>query len=180
MAKMKEPVRDFSALPAGLLAVYRKTHQTVEKVTGDMEGDFHFNTAIASIMELINTIKGYGEYTSEQELIVLRESVEKAVLLVSPMTPHIGEEMWRMLGHKGSVFSSKWPEYDPKATIEDMVEIVIQVNGKVRSRLQVQADLSKEQIQDKALQDDRIKNLLEGKKPRKVIVVPGKLVNIVL
>ena len=178
--QLKGEIQDFAALTDPLKAIYRKAHQTIKKVTADMDGSFQFNTAIAAIMELINTIKDFGEYQSQDELLVLKKALETASLLISPMAPHTAEEIWQVLGHKKSIFEAKWPEYNEAIAKEENIEIVVQINGKIKSRLTVATNLTKEQVEQVALTDAKIKELLGGKQPRKVIVVPGSLVNIVV
>jgi leucyl-tRNA synthetase len=180
LQNVKNDVAALGELPAPLKTVHRKTHQTIKKVTSDMEGNFQFNTATAAIMELINTIRDYGEYKSDAEYAVLKEGLESIALLLSPMAPHISEEIWHLLGHKASIFQSKWPDYDEAAARDEEVEIALQVNGKIRSRITIPTTLSKEEIEKVALADAKIQETLAGKTPRKVIVVPNNLVNIVM
>ncbi len=171
---------DRSALNAAEKALFRKTHQTIDKVSRDMEGAFHFNTAIASVMELVNeaysTTPEAGRATG---LKVMREALEAAVLCLAPFVPHVCEELWRDLGHAESVFRSAWPEADRSALIAEEVELAVQVNGKVRGRVTVPADLDEESVRERALSDERVKPFLEGA-VAKVVVVPGRLVNIVV
>ncbi|WJQ10009.1 leucine--tRNA ligase [Geobacillus stearothermophilus] len=148
----------------------RVYHQTVKKVTEDYEG-LRFNTAISQLMVFINEA-----YKAEQ---MKKEYMEGFVKLLSPVCPHIGEELWQKLGHTDTIAYEPWPAYDETKLVDDVVEIVVQINGKVRSRLHVPADLPKEALEERALADEKIKEQLEGKTVRKVIAVPGKLVNIV-
>ena len=163
----------------------RKTHLTIKKVTEDLDGRFHFNTAISAVMELVNSVYAFEPPITEgpeRELAlrVLREAVEATVMLMAPFVPHISEELWETLGHSGSIFQEQWLRYDEAATKADEVLIVVQVNGKVRSRITVAADAGNEDVQEIALADERIQSFTEGKTIRKVIVVPKKLVNIVV
>ncbi|QIZ68727.1 leucine--tRNA ligase [Geobacillus subterraneus] len=148
----------------------RVYHQTVKKVTEDYEA-LRFNTAISQLMVFINEA-----YKAEQ---MKKEYMEGFVKLLSPVCPHIGEELWQRLGHTGTIAYESWPAYDEAKLVEDVVEIVVQINGKVRAKLNVPADLSKEALEERALADEKIKEQLQGKTVRKVIAVPGKLVNIV-
>jgi leucyl-tRNA synthetase len=148
----------------------RVYHQTVKKVTEDYEA-LRFNTAISQLMVFINEA-----YKAEQ---MKKEYMEGFVKLLSPVCPHIGEELWQKLGHTETIAYEPWPTYDEAKLVEDVVEIVIQINGKVRAKLNVPADLSKEALEERALADEKIKEQLAGKTVRKVITVPGKLVNIV-
>lgn len=160
--------------------LHRKMHQTIKKVTEDIDPKLEFNTAISAIMELVNEIY---EVTSDKEQAtsnpVVREAVKTVVILLSPMAPHISEEMWEKLGEKPSIFNHPWPKYDPAALVAQEIELVVQVSGKIKSRIIVATNATEEDIKKKALEDDKIKPLLSGKPPRKVIVVPGRLVNIV-
>ncbi|OQP06462.1 leucine--tRNA ligase [Geobacillus sp. 46C-IIa] len=148
----------------------RVYHQTVKKVTEDYEA-LRFNTAISQLMVFINEA-----YKAEQ---MKKEYMEGFVKLLSPVCPHIGEELWQRLGHTGTIAYESWPAYDEAKLVEDVVEIVVQINGKVRAKLNVPADLAKEALEERALADEKIKEQLQGKTVRKVIAVPGKLVNIV-
>jgi leucyl-tRNA synthetase len=162
--------------------LHRKTHQTIKRVTDDIEQRFHFNTAISAVMELVNAIyqfrseNGYGP----EAFPVLRLAVDTAVVLISPMVPHIAEEMWEALGHERSVVQEVWPEWDEEAVAEDMQLIVVQVNGRLRNRIYVSPSASREEIREAALADDRIKTFIGDKSIRKVVVVPGRLVNVVV
>jgi len=158
----------------------RKTHATIEKVTRDMNGGFHFNTSIAALMELSNTVRDTPAPVDDTGRAVLRFAVENLVLLLSPFVPHFAEELWELLGHAESVFRQGWPTFDAKATAADQITLVVQVNGKLRAKVQLAAGLDKQALEAAALADPKIQAQLEGKTPRKVIVVPGKLVNIVL
>ncbi len=158
----------------------QKTHKTIKKVTEDIER-FHFNTAISAIMELVNEvyaseIKGR---TDEISMRVVREAIETVVILLSPFVPHFAEELWEVLGSKGSIIKHPWPDYDPEAVAEEEILIVVQVNGKLRDRMTVPAAYGEEQVKEWALKSERIKQLLGGKPVRRVIFVPQKLVNIV-
>jgi len=164
-----------------LMAVRRKTHQTIRKVTHDMDGRFHFNTAIAAIMELVNLLNQLGEEARGPEgLPVIRESLEALTIMLSPFAPHIVEEMWDALGHTEGIGEVSWPDFDETIAKEEEITVVVQINGKVRSRIQVPADSAEEVMKEAALSDSRIRELTSGKEMRRVIVVPGKLVNVVV
>jgi len=155
-----------------------KTHATIKKVTDDIETRFNFNTAISAIMELSNQLGAYRDH-SRPHAGVVREAVESLLLLLSPFTPHICEELWRMIGHENSICLMSWPKYDEEALIQSEVEMVIQINGKVRDRIMVAVGSDDETIRQQCMQSARIMEQLEGKTVRKFIIVPGKLINIV-
>jgi len=171
---------DLSEMDGEERALHRKTHESIRKVTRDMEGDFHFNSAIAEIMELMNAIEDVkvDRESSIQRQVVHSRAIETLLLLLSPFAPHVAEELWQETGHKPSILNVPWPEADQAAMRRDQVEIVIQVNGKVRDRMNVDADADQSKIEKLALAREGIAKHLEGKTVRKVIVVPNKLVNI--
>ncbi len=148
----------------------RILHQTIWKVTEDIE-NMAFNTAISQMMICLNHLSGLKE--------IPRDCIEKFIQILSPLAPHICEELWERLGHTETLVSEPWPEYDKELAKEDEIEIAVQIKGKVKSRITVSADISKEDLEKKALEDPKIKELIEGKEIRKVITVPGSLVNIV-
>ncbi|MBY6111375.1 leucine--tRNA ligase [Halomonas sp. DP1Y21-3] len=156
----------------------RKTHETIKKAGDDIGRRTTFNTAIAAVMELTNAIAKFGD-TSPQGLAVSREAIEACVLLLAPITPHACHALWRSLGHDGAVIDATWPAFDESALARDSIELVVQVNGKLRARLEVPADADKAAVEALALANDNVQRHTEGKTLRKVIVVPGKLVNIV-
>ncbi|RMF84150.1 MAG: leucine--tRNA ligase [Nitrospirae bacterium] len=157
----------------------RRLHQTIRKVTEDCERDFHFNTAIAAIMELANATQAHlgGEGADPG---AVRLAVEGILQLLNPFAPHITEELWRALGHEEPLYGAPWPAYDPELAREETVELVCQVNGKVRARLQVAADADRAALEAAALGHPTIQRWLDGREPKKVIVVPGRLVNVVV
>lgn len=171
-----------SELKGEVNSLYRKIHQTIKKAGADIEDRFHFNTAISAIMELVNEI--YGILGTGQEgppkSAVLKEAMETVVRLLSPFVPHITEELWKIMGHKELLYSGSWPRYDEEAARLETTELVVQVNGKVRSRIEVNAGQGEAEIRKAALNDARIQEWIAGKEIRKVIVVGNKLVNIVI
>ncbi len=156
----------------------RKTHQTIKKVTEDIDGRFHFNTAIAAVMELVNAI--YAFKLGQQHPEVLREALEAVVRLLNPFVPHASEELWQMLGHQQSVEAAGWPAFDAAALVADELTLVVQVNGKVRGKIEVPAAAEKAEIEAAAQADPNVQRYIEGKQIRKVIVVPKRLINIVV
>ncbi len=161
----------------------RKLHQTIRKVDIDIE-NFRFNTAVAALMEFTNDLSGLrnriaGREPTPEEAAVISECVETLPLLLSPITPHISEEMWERLGNSGSIYRESWPAVDEKAAEEETLTIVVQINGKLRDRLSVPVDTPDAEVERLALAREKVASRLEGGKVRRVIVVPGKLVNIV-
>ena len=170
---------DVSALNEQQKDLRRKTHQTIEKISDDIGRRHSFNTAVAASMELLNAINKFDD-TSELGRAVARESLEAVVVMLSPMVPHICHALWQELGHASALIDQSWPTVDASALELDLVEMVVQVNGKLRGRLSVAVDASKESIEADALADENVQRFIEGKEIRKVIVVPGRLVSIVV
>jgi len=169
----KEEIRD----------LHRKVHQTIKKVTEDIEDRFHFNTAISSIMELINSIYQLLGGVNEKDKLfwsVIKEAIETSIVLLSPIVPHITEELWHMLGHEEYLINVPWPKYDPSSLEEEKRLIVVQVNGKVRARIQVPSSYGEEEIRELALKEPNIRRYVEGKEIRKIIFAQNKLLNIVV
>jgi leucyl-tRNA synthetase len=158
-----------------------KMHQTIRKVSEDIEQRYHLNTAISSIMEFFNLIKAEKEdlVQSDKGKRLLREAVEKMILLLSPFAPHLCEELWERLGYRTLLAQTPWPSYDPELAREERVTIVVQINGKLRDKFEVERDSEEESVKETALDLDRICNLIGDKKVRKVIYIKNKLVNIV-
>ena len=154
-------------------------NNTLKKVTEDLNEKFGFNTAISSLMELINEMYKYKELDNRNEAVI-KEGIETIVTILSPFAPHIGEELWTIIGKSGSIFDISWPKHDESALVKDEVEIVVQINGKVRGKLSVATNISREDMEKLAIEDEKIKSLVEGKNIVKVIAVPKKLVNIVV
>jgi leucyl-tRNA synthetase len=162
--------------------LYGKLHQTIKKVTEDIEDRFHFNTAISVVMELVNALYLFQAEEAEGPLkdYLFSSSIETALVLLSPFVPHICEELWHRLEKEGSVHDRPWPSFDPEALKGEEQLVVIQVNGKVRARMTVSSSLSEEEIKEQALSQPKVREWMEGKEPRKILVVQKKLVNIVV
>ena len=160
-------------------ALRRKTHQTIQKVTGDIEKDFHFNTAISAVMELVNEI--YSAIGEKKEIDTsIREATKIAVLLLSPFVPHIAEELWQNLGERSSIFKTPWPSFDENAIKEKEVTVIIQVNGRVRSKISVPVNSPEDKLKEIVLVDAKVTKWIQSKEIKKFIVIPDKLVNIVV
>jgi leucyl-tRNA synthetase len=189
---MVEENRDiFSEESAGLpkkgftaeaLALLKKTHQTIRKVSEDIERRFHLNTAISSIMELFNQIKKDKDTLrqTDRDRLVLRQALETLLVLLSPFTPHVSEELWQRTGHLDLLVHHPWPVFDPELAKEETVTVVVQVNGKLRDKFEAAASISEREMRDSALSLERIRAIIAGKEVRKVICVQNKLVNIVV
>ncbi len=169
---------DIASLDDTQKAVRRKTHETIAKVDDDYGRRQTFNTAIAAIMELSNELAKLADRNG-QNLAVEREALQAMVLMLGPIVPHICHTLWSELGGTGSVMDHPWPELDKSALVRDSIEMVVQVNGKVRARMEVATSADQESIEALALAQDNVQKFLDGNTVRKVIVVPGKLVNIV-
>jgi leucyl-tRNA synthetase len=164
-------------------ALRRKTHQTIAKVTGDFN-ELHLNTIVAALMELFNEISAFEAEpatASEPDVFVVREALESLVLMLAPFSPHVAEEMWQHLGHPGGLLQSgSWPQADPELARSEQLEIPVQVNGKLRSRLLASPEVSEAELRAAALDDEKIRALIDGHDVVKVIVVPQRLVNVVI
>jgi leucyl-tRNA synthetase len=158
----------------------RKTHETLAKVKKDFGERQTFNTAIAAVMELSNEIAKLADRTSPQGLAVEREAIETAIIVLAPITPHICRTLWQALGHQHSLLDTPWPLVDETALVRSSVEIVIQVNGKVRGKLEAAVDATQEMLQAEAIKQENVTRFMEGKSVRKVIHVPNKLINLVV
>jgi leucyl-tRNA synthetase len=170
---------DFTQLPSELKDLRRQAHQTLAKVTDDIGRRRTFNTAIAAVMELINAVaKLQGDSAAARA--VRHEALEIIVAVLSPIVPHISHALWQALGHSGAVIDARWPQVDESALQRDLLELVVQVNGKLRGRVTVAASADQDQLRAQALADENVQRHLAGKDVKKVIVVPGKLVNIVV
>src|SRR5438067_1763491 len=165
-------------------AFRRTIHETIKRVTDDIEGDFHFNTAISATMELVNALHAFEGASldgvgSGERAALLREAVETVLLLLGPFAPHMTEELWQQLGHPTSLFKQPWPVADPAALTRKEVTVVLQVDGKVRGRLTIEVDAAEDRVQRLALADDKVRPWLRGRAVDRVVVVPNRLVNVV-
>ncbi|MDQ5988189.1 MAG: Leucine--tRNA ligase [Syntrophus sp. SKADARSKE-3] len=169
-------------LEGDLKSLRRKTHQTIKKVSRDIEDRFHFNTAISAVMELVNTLYQVPRPSDDDRkaLSVIRETVESILLLLNPIVPHFAEELWALLGRTDQLVNAAWPSYDHAVASEEEITIVIQVNGKVRGRITVAVDEDENTIKSQALTDDKVIRFIEGKTIIKEVYIPKKLVNIVV
>ncbi|MEW6102116.1 MAG: leucine--tRNA ligase [Candidatus Omnitrophota bacterium] len=156
--------------PEDVMKSRKKMHETIKEVTEDIE-NFKFNTAIASLMEFVNVIYQSG---ADEEII------SSLIIMLSPFAPHFSEELWERMGNKERIYKTKWPEYDPKMLIEETVTIIIQVNGKVRSKIDIPSDMAEDKLKELALADEKLRPWIQGKPVKNLIVVPRKLVNIVI
>ncbi|MBT8342663.1 MAG: leucine--tRNA ligase [Desulfatitalea sp.] len=170
------------ALDDALRQVYKRAHQTIEKVTRDIEERFHFNTAISAIMELVNVMYGIEPPQNKNDRVnaVMRHALETVTLLLAPIAPHFSEEIWECLGHTQSTLLTTWPTHRTDAIVQDEATIVVQVNGKLRSRFSAAVNTDEAALRQTALEDDRVRKFIDGKPLKKVIVVKNKLVNIVV
>jgi len=176
-------------------ALRRKTHETIRRVTLDLDPRVHLNTAVSGLMELVNELYAFcqslncfrgidgddvGVVDRMETIAVAKEAVEALVLMISPFAPHMAEELWEMLGHAGGVVAAGWPEFDPEAARAEALVIPVQVNGKLRGRVTVGADASEDEIRAAALADPQVQAHTAGKSVVKVIVAKGKLVSVVV
>jgi len=180
--KLQDKIKDlrFKIKDSG---IEKLIHKTIKKVSEDIE-NFRFNTAVSALMILTN------ELEKAQELSVI--SYQSLVKLLAPMAPHVSEEIWQKLGgpkgkplasygaSKKSIFFEKWPKYKPELVKEEIITLVIQVNGKIRDKIEVEADISEEKAKELALDREKVQNWIEGKEIKKIVFVPGKLINIVI
>ncbi len=165
-------------------AFRRTIHETIARVTDDIERDFHFNTAISAVMELVNALYAFeaaapDRMAAGERAALLREAIETVLLLLGPFSPHVTEELWEHLGHTESLFKQPWPTPDAAALARQEVTVVLQVDGKVRSRLTLEIDAAEERVQGLALADDKVRSWLQGRQVERVVVVPNRLVNVV-
>jgi leucyl-tRNA synthetase len=170
---------DVTNLSDELQTLRRQTHLGLTKVSDDIGRRHTFNTAIAAIMELMNAVAKVTD-DSQQARAVVQEALEIVVLMLSPITPHISHYLWQQLGHDEAIVNVAWPEIDESAMLQDKVELMVQVNGKLRSKISVAADANKETIEALALADESVQRFIDGNEIRKIIVVPGRLINIVV
>jgi leucyl-tRNA synthetase len=178
--------KDYETNSKELQELRRITHVTIGRVTDDIQTRMQFNTAIAAVMEFVNHLYSFRDSwvllkdNSAGARAIVRESFDTLILLLSPFAPHIAEEMWSLLGHKTSIVQVEWPVFNKDFTTKEELLIVVQLNGKVRQRITVSASASQEDIKSLALNDSKIKEQIKDQEIKKVIVVPGKLVNIVV
>ena len=150
----------------------------IKKVSDDIGERFNFNTAISTIMEMVNEMYRYKEGDVNEGLY--GAAIKNLVIMMAPFTPHVAEEMWEHLGFEGSVHDQKWPEYDEEALVKDTIEIVVQMNGRIKEKLNIAGGLSREEMEKTAMEDEKVKELIKDKNVVKVIAVPDKLINIVV
>jgi len=166
--------------------IQKKLHQTVKKVTESIEDDFHFNTAIAAVMELLNDMTTYKQEVVDKNDIsteskkIWKEVLDKVILLIAPFAPHIADELWEIIGNTTFTFEEEWPTFEEELTKEHKMNLVVQINGKIRETIPAKIGLPKEEYEKLAFDSEKIKKAVEGKEIVKVIVVPNKLVNIVV
>jgi leucyl-tRNA synthetase len=183
VVKTAKALRKEESLSEDLRALRRKIHVTIKRVTEDIENRFHFNTAISAVMELVNSLYQMEEKKKTpglQTAGVMREAVESVVVLLSPFVPHICEDLWEYLGHEQSVAKEPWPKFDEEAIRDEEVLMVIQVNGKLRSRVTVGVHASEAEIKEAVLANERVQEILQGQRVKKFVWVPKKLVNLVV
>ncbi|MFT5699305.1 MAG: leucyl-tRNA synthetase [Desulforhopalus sp.] len=180
--QLKTDERVTDNLSASGRSLHRKTHQTIKRVTENIEHNFHFNTAISAMMELFNVVSSSvaEDKKAELEPAVVKEAITVLILLLSPMVPHFASEMWIKIGNSSDLEDQSWPVFDTEAAKDDLLTIVIQVNGKVRSRLEVPADITDDEIEKMALADENTLKFIDSKPVKKTIVIQKKLVNIVI
>ena len=157
----------------------RKTHQTIKRVTNDMEREYHFNTAIAALMELVNDLSSF-EPKSDEDWKAFGFGIETLLILLSPFSPHISEELWEIHGQQKSMLEQEWPSWDENIAKEEEIELVIQINGKVKAKIIIPAGQADDEVRKKALDEPKIQEIIKGKTLKKVFIVKGKLVNIVI
>jgi leucyl-tRNA synthetase len=170
------------ALASEMRELKRLIHRTIKKVTEDIDGRFHFNTAVAAIMELFNALSAtaQNETKPKESGPVIKEGVEAIIVLLAPFVPHLASELWGQLGHRESLDQVPWPAYSIEALKEEELLIVVQINGKVRGKITVPADVTQERIQTEALADSKVAGFLNGKRVQRVVYVPRRLLNIVV
>jgi len=162
----------------------RKLHQTIQRITEDFAGRWHFNTSISALMELVNELYAYEDSVQRggeaAPLSLVADVQRKLVLMLAPFAPYLAHELWEVLGESSDLLRAPWPQYDAALTKEEEVEYAIQVNGKIRSRIVVSVDASEDEVRELALADEKVKAAIAGKEIVKVMVVKGRLVNIVV
>jgi leucyl-tRNA synthetase len=180
---------DQSSLNDAQRALRRKTHETIKRITADLEQRQHLNTAVSALMELVNELYAFDVAAGQaapdprsktQALAVFKEAIEALILMLSPFAPHTAEELWERMGHAGGLVKAPWPVYDPEVAKADEIVVPVQVNGKVRARLTVAATLTEAELRERALADPAVKSHTAGKTIKTVVVAKGKLVNVVV
>ena len=171
---------DMDAANAKEKILVRKTHQTLKRVTNDFEARWHFNTSVSSLMELLNAIQEQEPLDKDVSPVILKRVLTVLVMMLSPIAPHVAEELYEMLGNAGGIVRARWPVYREDLTKEEQIEVIIQINGRLRGKILVDDAMSEDETLERALKDARISMLLDGKQVAKTVVVPKKLVNIVL
>lgn len=177
------PLQDFSSLTLSetQTQLRRKTHQTVQKVSDDFGRRHTFNTAIAATMELLNSLSRFADLNSEeQDQLLIQEALEMTILMLAPIVPHFCHILWQYLGHSDAVMDANWPKVDESALLQDTNTIVLQVNGKLRAKIDVAKDISKDELEKLAIENESVARFTANGTIRKIIVVPGRLVNIVV
>ena len=162
----------------------RKTHETVRRVTVDVEQRIHLNTAISALMELVNEMYAFGDYVGDspraQARSVMREAIEALIVMISPFAPHTAEELWEMTGHAGGIEKTRWPSFDEEVARAEEIVVVVQVNGRVRGRLTATPETPESELRERALADPGVRPHIEGKTIKSVVIVKGKLINVVV
>ena len=173
------PALDTTTLDPAQRDIRRQVHETLAKVTVDIGRRRHFNTAIAAVMELLNSLARFDD-RSPQGRAVLQEALEVVVLVLSPVVPHVCHALWQALGHARAVVDEPWPRVDEAALVRETIEVVVQVNGKLRGRVAVAAEADEAAVREAALADSNVQRFIEGRPVRKFIYVRGKLANVVV
>ena len=174
--------QNFEGSSPEIIKLRQKTHKTLLKVKDDYERRHSFNTAVAAIMELTNFVP--KEYLSNKASLTERSAADEAIknilIMISPIAPHVSQELWSMLDNEDMIINVNWPNVNEKLLIENLVELVIQVNGKLRGKIEIETDLANEEVEVLALKNENVHKHIEGKKIKKFIYIPNKLINIVV
>jgi leucyl-tRNA synthetase len=160
--------------------IRRKTHETIVKVTDDYGRRQTFNTAIAAVMELLNEVNKKADHSTPDGLAVEREALKVTTLLLAPIVPHICHTLWQAMGFKGAVIDAPWPTHDEAALTRSSISMIVQVNGKLRAKLEVETDADQQRVKDLAMENENVLRFIDNKTVRKIIFVPDKLINIVV
>jgi len=168
-------------VPGSMTSLMQKTHQTMKKVTDDIEKRFRFNTAIAAMMELVNDLyKAKDSARNEAEASVMKYSVERLLIMLSPFVPHIADELWGAIGRSGALFDHPWPQYDPEWVRSGTSTIAVQVGGRLRATIEVPEGSDQQEVERKALGEANVQRFLDGMQIKKVIYVPDKIINFIV